>query len=39
MTSSFVPDAFVPPKSFTGDQFRLEMLEPSVAEIDYRFVT
>jgi hypothetical protein len=31
----FVPQKFVVPESFITDRYRLEMLSPSVAEIDY----
>lgn len=35
MTKLFVPQEFVVPESFLTDRYRLEMLSPSVAEIDY----
>ncbi len=35
MTKVFVPQEFVVPESFMTDRYRLEMLSPSVADIDY----
>ncbi len=38
MTQTFVPDGFVVPETIVNSDFRLEILEPSVAEIDYETV-
>lgn len=35
---ALVPDDFVVPESFAGDGYRLEMLTPAVAELDYQAV-
>lgn len=35
MKKQFVPEDFVVPKSLVTDQYRLQMLSPDVAEIDY----
>ncbi len=35
MAEIFVPEDFKIPKSLVTDQYRLEILEPNVAEIDY----
>ncbi|MDM8555924.1 hypothetical protein QUF75_14420 [Desulfococcaceae bacterium HSG7] len=35
MTKLFVPQEFIVPKSFVTEQYCLEMLSPSVTEIDY----
>ncbi|MDH3712925.1 MAG: hypothetical protein OET44_03645 [Gammaproteobacteria bacterium] len=35
MANALVPDDFAVPASFVGDGYRLEMLTPAVAELDY----
>lgn len=35
MSASLVPDAFDVPQTFTAEAYRLEVLTPAVAELDY----
>jgi hypothetical protein len=38
MAASLVPDNFTVPEGFVADGYRLEMLTPAVAELDYQAV-
>ena len=38
MTPPFVPDDFIVPDGLIHDQFRLDILEPSVVDLDYEAV-